>query len=128
MSDANPNILVADDELFRLDTLIEYLHAAGYATQAAADAASAWAILEADPAYADKVVLVRFARETSRIRVLIRDQGRGFDWQRYLNMDPARAGDIHGRGIAMSRMLSFDSIRYLGSGNEVEVTIHVPRG
>ena len=39
-------------------------------------------------------------------------------------MDPSRAFDTHGRGIAMSRMISFDSLEYRGKGNEVEVTVN----
>jgi hypothetical protein len=57
--------------------------------------------------------------------VCIKDQGDGFDFEKYLDMDPARAFDTHGRGIAMSRMLSFDSLDYRGCGNEVEVTVKV---
>jgi len=51
--------------------------------------------------------------------VLITDQGDGFDWQPYLDIDPARAFASHGRGIALSRKLSFTSLEYLGSGNQV---------
>lgn len=79
----------------------------------------------ADPANADKVVSVRFAREPGCIRVVIKDQGQGFHWEPYLDIDPARVSDTHGRGIAMSRMLSFDSIEYRGGGNEVEVTVRL---
>lgn len=77
----------------------------------------------ADPANADKEVWVEYAREPDRIRVLIRDQGDGFDWRSYLAMDPANAIGLHGRGIAIARMMSFDSIAYRGKGNEVEVTV-----
>lgn len=81
------------------------------------------AVRLADPAYADRQVHVRYMREPDCIRVLIRDEGEGFEWERFLEMDPERALDSHGRGIAMSRMLSFDSLEYRGSGNEVEVTV-----
>jgi CheY-like chemotaxis protein/anti-sigma regulatory factor (Ser/Thr protein kinase) len=77
-----------------------------------------------DPANADREVEVRYCREPDRIRVVIRDQGNGFDWRKYVDMDPARAFDSHGRGIAMSRMISFDSLEYRGCGNEVEVTVN----
>ncbi|MCB1772527.1 MAG: response regulator [Gammaproteobacteria bacterium] len=79
-----------------------------------------------DPAYAGREVEVRYFREPGRIRVVIRDQGNGFDWQKYVEIDPARAFDTHGRGIAMSRMVSFDNVEYRGCGNEVEVTVKVP--
>lgn len=56
---------------------------------------------------------------------LIRDQGSGFDWRGYLEMSPERAFDTHGRGIAMSRMISFDSLEYHGRGNEVRAAIRL---
>lgn len=78
-----------------------------------------------DPAYADREVEVNYRREPDCIRVAIRDQGSGFDWQKYVDIDPARAFDTHGRGIAMSRMISFDTLEYRGCGNEVEVTVNI---
>lgn len=80
-----------------------------------------------DPVYAAREVLVRYNRQPDGIHVLIRDQGEGFDWQKYVDMDPARAFDSHGRGIAMSRMISFDDIEYRGCGNEVEVRVDIPQ-
>lgn len=77
----------------------------------------------ADPAHAEKEVSVSYIRESDRVRVVIRDRGEGFDWEKYLDMDPARAFDTHGRGIAMSRMISFDTLEYRGCGNEVEVSM-----
>ena len=79
----------------------------------------------ADPAHAYKQVRVRYTREIDQIRVYIEDEGPGFDWRKYVDMDPERAFDTHGRGIAMSRMISFDSIEYRGSGNRVEVTVRI---
>lgn len=58
-------------------------------------------------------------QEAGQVSFLIRDQGAGFDWRNYLEMSPERAFDTHGRGIAMSRMLSFDHLEYRGRGNEV---------
>ena len=62
-------------------------------------------------------------RSESELSFHITDQGDGFDWHNYLEMSPERAFDTHGRGIAMSRMISFDRIEYLGAGNEVEAVI-----
>ena len=81
----------------------------------------------ADPAYAGREVTVRYLRQPDEIRVLISDEGKGFDWKKYVEMDPARAFDTHGRGIAMSRMISFDGIEYHGCGNEVEVRVNMPQ-
>ncbi|MDH3713370.1 MAG: response regulator [Gammaproteobacteria bacterium] len=79
----------------------------------------------ADPAHAHKRVKVQYQRVSDKVTVRITDEGDGFDWERYLEMDPARAFDSHGRGIAMARMLSFDKVTYLGSGNQVEVEINL---
>lgn len=60
-------------------------------------------------------------RESVQIRV--RDQGEGFDWTPYLDFDPNRAFDPHGRGIAVARLSSFDDLEYIGDGNEVLATV-----
>lgn len=80
----------------------------------------------ADPAHAAREVWVEYVREPNRIRILIRDQGDGFDWRSHLEADPAEATGLHGRGIAIARMMSFDSIRYRGRGNEVEAVVDTP--
>jgi DNA-binding response OmpR family regulator len=77
------------------------------------------------PEYRDRRVEVIFERRQNEIRLTIRDQGEGFDWRRYLDFDPARAFDPHGRGIAMAGKLSLDAIEYLGCGNTVIATIHL---
>ncbi len=80
----------------------------------------------ADPVYAECKVEVDFSRETDVIRIRISDEGEGFAWQDYLDMDPTRLLHSHGRGIAMSRLMSFDTVEYRGCGNQVEVTIELP--
>jgi hypothetical protein len=54
----------------------------------------------------------------------VQDEGVGFDWEKYLQFDPERAFDPHGRGIALANKMSFDSLTYLGNGNTVEVKIN----
>jgi CheY-like chemotaxis protein len=68
-------------------------------------------------------VEVEFSRDEDTIRILITDQGEGFDWEKYLTLSPERALDNHGRGIAMAKMLSFSELEYRGRGNQVAVTI-----
>jgi len=75
----------------------------------------------ADPANQDKFVEISYRREQEGVRLMIKDQGRGFDWASYMELDPARIFDNHGRGIAISRAVSFDEVKYHGCGNEVEV-------
>ena len=76
-----------------------------------------------DPRYADRHVEVSYRRENDVVHVTITDQGDGFDWEQYLEVDPARAFDTHGRGIAMSRLISFDTLEYQGKGNRVTVSV-----
>lgn len=82
----------------------------------------------ATPELAARRVTVEYWREPGRIRIGIRDEGDGFDWRRYLEVDPARVMAAHGRGIAMANMLSFDTVDYRGAGNEVEVLIDTRTG
>ena len=49
--------------------------------------------------------------------------GCGFDWRRFLDFDPERAFAPNGRGIALSRQLSFSSLTYIPPGNRVVVTV-----
>ena len=66
---------------------------------------------------------LEFTREGAHVRFTIRDEGAGFDWRNYLEMDPARAFDSHGRGIALARQLAFASLEYQGTGNVVTATL-----
>jgi len=75
------------------------------------------------PEYADKYVEVTFVRREGCIEITVTDQGCGFDWQSYLSLDEHRAFDSHGRGIAMARMMSFDTLEFRGSGNQVVCTV-----
>lgn len=70
-----------------------------------------------------KRVRVSFSRERAQVSLRIRDEGHGFNWEHYLEFDPARAFDPNGRGIALARMASFSSLEYEGCGNSVVVTI-----
>ena len=47
------------------------------------------------------------------------DTGKGFQWRKYMEIDPARAQDNHGRGIAQANAVSFDQLEYNDIGNEV---------
>jgi DNA-binding response OmpR family regulator len=77
------------------------------------------------PAYADKQVEVVLDKVADQLKVTITDQGQGFDWRKYVQFDPDRAFDLHGRGIAMSKVLSFDRLEYLGNGNSVVATVQL---
>lgn len=75
--------------------------------------------------FKDKTARVSFQRTTEAIIIDIEDDGPGFDYAQYLDFDPARAFDSHGRGIAMANQTSFDDLQYLGSGNHVRVRIQL---
>jgi CheY-like chemotaxis protein len=77
--------------------------------------------------YRDRRVRVKLTREPGRLRVRIADDGQGFDWRKYLDFDPERAFDPNGRGIALARLGSFDSLDYEGCGNVVVATLADPR-
>jgi CheY-like chemotaxis protein len=77
------------------------------------------------PENANKYVDVSFTRDERHIRITIRDQGPGFDWKPYLEPDPTRVFDTHGRGITIARRLSFDDLEYVGAGNEVVATLDI---
>lgn len=66
-----------------------------------------------------KEVEIRLYRCASSIKLYIKDQGKGFQWQEYLDISSERAADKHGRGIALSNIISFDSLHYIGNGSEV---------
>ena len=69
------------------------------------------------------VVTVRTACTAEEVWVEISDDGDGFDWRRFLDFDPERAFAPNGRGIALSRQLSFSSLTYIPPGNRVVVTV-----
>jgi CheY-like chemotaxis protein len=71
------------------------------------------------PEFARRVVAVHFQRLPDKLVFTIRDQGQGFDAKDFLDFSPERVFDLHGRGIAMARMMSFDYLEYQGNGNTV---------
>ncbi len=70
-----------------------------------------------------KKVHVTYTRHKSCIEFIIVDKGQGFTWEKYLKLDPARAFDSHGRGIALACMKSFSKINYEGCGNKVTAVV-----
>lgn len=62
---------------------------------------------------------VRFEQNASRLEVQITDDGVGFDWRPYMEIEPSRATQANGRGIAKANQLSFDQLSYAGKGNQV---------
>lgn len=80
-----------------------------------------------DPRLAGRFAEVRFEHLPDRYRFLVKDQGNGFEWQRYLTLSPERAFDSHGRGVYMASHC-FDRLEYLGNGSAVTAEILLPEG
>lgn len=72
-----------------------------------------------DPVYGQREAELVLEKIGHEVHFLIKDQGAGFEWQKYLEISPERAFDTHGRGIAMSRQISFSRVEYQGRGNVV---------
>lgn len=75
------------------------------------------------PEYASRRAEVSFRRKPEQLEFEIRDQGRGFDFQKYLSLSPDRAFSRHGRGIVLARHLCFDSLEYAPPGNCVTAIV-----
>lgn len=74
------------------------------------------------PAYQSRFGEIQLFRDEEKVVATISDQGNGFDWQPYLSISIERVFDLHGRGIAMAREMSFDKLEYKGNGNTVVCT------
>lgn len=79
------------------------------------------------PEYRDRYATVLAERIAAEIRFTVIDEGDGFEWQKFLQLDAERAFAPNGRGILMARMLSFDKLEYRGKGNEVCAAICLRR-
>ena len=77
------------------------------------------------PGYLERTAVVEVERKAEGLVFTIRDQGPGFDPEEYLEIDPKRVFDAHGRGIAMARLLSFDDLRYEDGGRCAIATVRV---
>lgn len=77
------------------------------------------------PPYAGKKATVELEHMPHEIRLSISDCGEGFDSREYMELSPERAFDPNGRGIAMSRRMSFDQLEYMGKGNQVVAVVNL---
>lgn len=74
--------------------------------------------LQTLPQHEQKFATATIAHKEDGTYVVIEDQGEGFNWQDFMQIDPARAGDNHGRGIAQANSTSFDKLTYNEKGNQ----------
>lgn len=68
--------------------------------------------------YAGKYVEAIITRKPEGVYAVITDMGEGFPWKKYMMIEPSRAMDNHGRGIAQARSISFDKLTYNQQGNQ----------
>jgi len=71
----------------------------------------------------NKRVTIEYKKNDGEIVFKIMDCGKGFDFEKYMNIDLSKVFDSHGRGIAMAKLLSFTEIAYQGTGNHVKASI-----
>lgn len=77
------------------------------------------------PEYKNKVVNLLFEKEYGHdgalsLKITIEDQGKGFNWQEYIEISRERMFDTHGRGIAIAKD-SFKNMEYHNDGTKVIV-------
>lgn len=102
----------------------------GYALKTRVKTDGAWEV-EIDrrldlPENRHKLARLSFERELGEVRFTVTDCGEGFDWRAYLELDPLRAYDPNGRGIALARHLSFSRLEYNEKGNSVLASVALP--
>ncbi|MFA5593541.1 MAG: response regulator [Micavibrio sp.] len=73
---------------------------------------------QASPEYQGRHAEAVMMRKDNGVYLIVTDDGDGFQWKRYLTIEPARAKDHHGRGIAHAAALSFDKLTYNEKGNQ----------
>ena len=77
------------------------------------------------PDFGRRRVKVHFQKKPESICLRIEDEGKGFDFDRYLDSEACLTAP-NGRGIAIARSLSFDELIYHGCGNVVEAVLRTP--
>lgn len=76
-----------------------------------------------DPAYAGRTARAMLYESGGCVRVVITDDGGGFDWRPFTDPTPDRAmSRLHGRGIRCALALGFARVEYIAPGNTVMCT------
>lgn len=73
--------------------------------------------------FKDKFAMLHLVDKDDEWEVTISDCGNGFDFDKYSDIEATRMVDPNGRGIAITRLYSFDNMEYLGNGNEVRCVV-----
>lgn len=80
------------------------------------------------PPYCERYITVSIEQNHNYRIIHIADQGQGFNWRKFKELDPSRKSDQHGRGIFVATQLSVHfgtEIKYNDNGNMV--TVKIPR-
>jgi CheY-like chemotaxis protein len=77
-----------------------------------------------NPEYANRSVQVVIEKIPTGFHLAIKDEGKGFDWERYMHDHDSsmNLNEPNGRGIAKA-MIMLDDVRYTGKGNEVHCNV-----
>lgn len=70
----------------------------------------------ASPEHASRFALLTMEWRGGVPAFTVQDEGKGFDPSPYLSLDPSRIMDLHGRGIAIARLLGFPGLAYRDEG------------
>ncbi|MBM4223144.1 MAG: ATP-binding protein, partial [Gammaproteobacteria bacterium] len=76
--------------------------------------------------YSHRTVEVYFEKNEVEIVLVVEDDGKGFKWGAFEQIDPRRMMATHGRGIMMAKSLSFTSLLYEEPGNRVIAIYKLP--
>ncbi|MBL7058652.1 response regulator [Patescibacteria group bacterium] len=80
-----------------------------------------------DSKYINRWARFTFIRTKNELQFRVKDEGSGFNWENYMELDPARAFHMHGRGIALCNKITFDHLEYFGCGNEVLAVMNLQK-
>ncbi len=78
----------------------------------------------AERPYCDRKILIGFDLSAEGVHIAIRDQGRGFDFSKYQNIEESEsiARDV-GRGLVLIQNF-MDGVEFNESGNEIRMVCH----
>lgn len=71
--------------------------------------------------FRDRFATINLSRDGDAFTIRITDQGPGFDWRTHLDPDTAPKHMLHGRGMSLAMGAGFQSVEYLGDGNDVVI-------
>lgn len=69
----------------------------------------------------DRFATVELRLDGDSYTIEIIDQGKGFDWNAFLDPETAPAALLHGRGMSLAMDAGFSAVEYRGAGNEVAI-------